>query len=324
LGGAVPDKHQTSNELTVLFAQYGIDSFLESTSLLVVLLEKDGELLSWNPAFESLKKTQADKTRLKDYLVPSSVEAFDLLFLNVQRERARSNGNLEFADVNRNSTSACLLVPLPGGRVLFIAEPSAANDLEAVAAELQTTKQRLQRKETELKAVIAQANEVSHTDDLTFLPNRRQIIGDLQREAIFSDQYGTPLAISLLDIDHFKTINDTYGHVIGDEVLQKLAGELRDHIRHPDTIGRYGGEEFLLILPHSTVIAATEQAERLCKYVRSLIIKAGEHNVSLTVSMGVAQFKIHREDWQMFLNRADKALYRAKNNGRDQWVVAEK
>jgi len=310
--------------LTVLFAQYGIDSFLESTSLLVVLLEKDGELLSWNPAFDSLKKTQVDKTRLKDYLVPSSVEAFDLLFLNVQRERARSNGNLEFADVNRNSTSACLLVPLPGGRVLFIAEPSAANDLEAVAAELQTTKQRLQRKETELKAVIAQANEVSHTDDLTFLPNRRQIIGDLQREAIFSDQYGTPLAISLLDIDHFKTINDTYGHVIGDEVLQKLAGELREHIRHPDTIGRYGGEEFLLILPHSTVRAATEQAERLCKYVRSLIIKAGEHNVSLTVSMGVAQFKIHREDWQMFLNRADKALYQAKNNGRDQWVVAEK
>lgn len=320
----MPDKNKTFNELTVLFAQYGIDSFLESTSLLVVLLEKDGELLSWNPAFDSLKKIQADKTNLKDFLTASSVDAFEVLFMDVKRERARVRGNLEFASVNRSGSAACLFVPLPAGRVLFIAEPGAANDLETVAAELQTTKQRLQRKETELKAVIAQANEVSHTDSLTYLPNRRQIIGDLQREVIFADQYGTPLAISLLDIDHFKSINDTHGHVIGDEVLQKLAGELREHIRHPDTIGRYGGEEFLLILPHSTVIAATEQAERLCKYVRSLVIKSGEHNISLTVSLGLAQFKIHREDWQTFLSRADKALYRAKNNGRDQWAVAEK
>jgi len=320
----VPDKNKTSNELTVLFARYGIDSFLESTSLLVVLLETDGELLSWNPAFDSLKKIQADKTNLKDFVSPASVEAYEALFLDVKRERSRSRGNLEFAYMSRSGTSACLFVPLPGRRVLFIAEPGAANDLEAVATELQTTKQRLQRKETELKAVIAQANEVSHTDALTFLPNRRQIIGDLQREVIFADQYGTPLAISLLDIDHFKNINDTYGHVTGDEVLQKLAGELREHIRNPDTIGRYGGEEFLLILPHSTVIAATEQAERLCKYVRSLVINAREHNVSLTISIGVAQYKIHREDWQTFLSRADKALYQAKNNGRDQWAVAEK
>lgn len=320
----MPDKHQTSRQLTVLFARYGIDSFLESTSLLVALLEKSGELLSWNPAFDSIKKTLPDKTYLKDFLVPSSLNAFEVFFLEAKRERARSQGNLEFVYGSRSSSLACLFVPLPGERVLFIAEPGTGHTLDAVSAELQTTKERLQRKETELKAVIAQANEVSHTDSLTFLPNRRQIIGDLQREVIFADHYGTPLAISLLDIDHFKSINDTHGHVTGDEVLRKLADELREHIRHPDTIGRYGGEEFLVILPHSTVIAATEQAERLCKYVRSLVIQAGERNISLTISMGLAQFKVHREDWQTFLNRADKALYQAKNNGRDQWVVAEK
>ena len=320
----MPDKHQTSRQLTVLFARYGIESFLESTSLLVALLEKSGELLSWNPAFDSIKSTQPDKTYLKDFLASSSLNAFEVFFLEAKRERARSQGNLEFVYESQSNSLACLFVPLPGERVLFIAEPGTANTFEAVAAELQSTKERLQRKETELKAVIAQANEISHTDSLTFLPNRRQIIGDLQREVTFSDHYGTPLAISLLDIDHFKSINDTHGHVTGDEVLRKLADELRQHIRHPDTIGRYGGEEFLVILPHSTVIAATEQAERLCKYVRSLVIQAGEHNISLTVSMGLAQFKIHREDWQTFLRRADKALYQAKNNGRDQWVVAEK
>ena len=320
----MPDKHQTSRQLTVLFARYGIESFLESTSLLVALLEKSGELLSWNPAFDSIKSTLPDKTYLKDFLASSSLNAFEVFFLEAKRERARSQGKLEFVYEGRSSSLACLFVPLPGERILFIAEPGTANTLDAVAAELQSTKERLQRKETELKAVIAQANEVSHTDSLTFLPNRRQIIGDLQREVTFSDHYGTPLAISLLDIDHFKSINDTHGHVTGDEVLRKLADELRQHIRHPDTIGRYGGEEFLVILPHSTVIAATEQAERLCKYVRSLVIQAGERTISLTISMGLAQFKIHREDWQTFLRRADKALYQAKNNGRDQWVVAEK
>jgi diguanylate cyclase (GGDEF)-like protein len=310
--------------LTVLFARYGIDSFLESTSLLVALLEKSGELLSWNPAFDSIKRTLPDKTYLKDFLSSSSLDDFEELFGEVKSKRARSQAKLEFVQESRNIGLACLFVPLPGERVLFIAEPGTPNTLDAVAAELQSTKERLQRKETELKAVIAQANEVSHTDSLTFLPNRLQIIGDLQREVTFSDHYGTPLAISLLDIDHFKSINDTHGHVTGDEVLRKLADELREHIRHPDTIGRYGGEEFLVVLPHSTVIAATQQAERLCKYVRLLVIQAGEHNISLTISMGLAQFKIHREDWQTFLRRADKALYQAKNNGRDQWVVAEK
>ena len=195
--------------------------------------------------------------------------------------------------------------------------------LEAVTAEVQKTNVSLAKKETELKAVIAQADEVLHTDALTFLPNRRQIIGDLQREVIFSDRYGTPLSISMLDIDHFKNINDTYGHTVGDEVLRSLAGELRQHIRHPDTIGRYGGEEFLVILPHSTSKAAIEQAERLCRHVRSLLIKSGEQEISLTISIGVAQYKIQKEDWQTFLSRADAALYQAKNNGRDQWVVSE-
>ncbi|MGE5376564.1 MAG: GGDEF domain-containing protein [Bacteroidota bacterium] len=170
---------------------------------------------------------------------------------------------------------------------------------------------------------MAQADEVSHTDALTFLPNRRSIIRDLQREVIFSDRYGTPLAISMVDLDHFKQVNDTYGHIVGDEVLKKLATELRGHIRHPDVIGRYGGEEFLVVLPHSTIKAAAEQAERLRKYVQSLVIPSGENEIRLTLSLGLAQYRIHHEDWQGFLSRADAALYQAKNLGRNRWVIAE-
>ena len=320
----MPARHQAFGELTGLFAQYGVESFLKSTNLLVVLLDRDGELLSWNPSFGMIQQALPDRKLLKDFLSPSSMALFDELLSSTLRERVRTRGKLRFADENRRGDFAALTIPLPDERILFIAEPvHATTELKAVTAELQKTKRSLAIKETELKAVIAQADEVANTDALTFLPNRRQMIGDLQREVILSDRYDTPLAISMLDIDHFKNINDTYGHPVGDEVLLRLAGELRQRIRQPDTIGRYGGEEFLVILPHSTLQAAIEQAERLCRHVRSLLIKSKGPEISLTISIGIAQYKTHKEDWQTFLSRADAALYQAKNNGRDRWAVSE-
>ena len=315
---------QDFSKLAVLFARYGVEPFLESTNLLVAVLDRDGILLSWNPSFNTLIQSMPERRLLKDFLLLASKPPFDTLLAKTVRGRARTQGNLEFVYDGREREFSSLFVPLPEERVLFIAEPSSsAADLEAITAELHRTRQSLERKDVELKAVLVQADEVSHTDELTFLPNRKQIIGDLQREVLFSDRYGTPLAISMLDIDHFKRINDTHGHAVGDDILRSLAGELRQHIRHPDTIGRYGGEEFLVVLPHSTVKAATEQAERLCRYVRSLVIESGEHKISLTISMGVAQYKTHKEDWQALLKRADAALYQAKNSGRDRWEVSE-
>jgi diguanylate cyclase (GGDEF)-like protein len=312
------------NELATLFARYGVESFLESTGLLVALLDQHGRLLSWNPAFDSLRAAHPDKIRLKDFLSSQSEDLFERLLSTALDQRSRTKGGLEFKGEERNDNFICLFIPLPEQRVLFIAERvTLASALEAVTAELQRTKRILTVKETELKAVIAQADEVSHTDALTFLPNRRQIIGNLQREVIFSNRYGTPLSISLVDIDHFKTINDTYGHSVGDEVLRSLAGEFRNRIRHPDTIGRYGGEEFLIVLPHSTVRAASEQAARLCRHLGSLLINTGDQELVVTVSIGIAQYKIQNEDWQTLLNRADAALYKAKNTGRNRWVVSE-
>ncbi|PWB69457.1 MAG: GGDEF domain-containing protein [Anaerolineales bacterium] len=196
-------------------------------------------------------------------------------------------------------------------------------EFQTTEAELQKVKRALEIKEIELKAVLAQAHEVSNTDALTFLPNRRKIIVDLQEEVIRSNRYNTPLSISILDIDHFKKVNDTYGHTTGDETLRNVAARLREQIRHPDTIGRYGGEEFLIVLPNSELKAASEQASRLCQRVRAMQVEANEHVLSVTVSIGVAQYRIGEENWDQLLNRADAALYRAKNNGRDRWVVAE-
>jgi len=320
----VPAKPEGFRELAVLFAQYGVDAFLEYTTALVAVLDGEGKLLAWNPSFEQLKQNLPQTGDVREFLSAQSKILFDEFLKSTLTERARKHANLEFAWESRWGDFSSFFVPLPEKRILFIAEPVfATRNLEAITAELDTIKRSLAIKETELQAVLAQADEVSHTDALTFLPNRKRIVSDLQREVMFSDRYGTPLTISLLDIDHFKTINDTYGHVAGDEVLRTLAMELRDHIRHPDSIGRYGGEEFLVVLPHSTLKAALEQAERLCRHVRTLMISSGESNISLTISIGIAQLKIHKEDWQEFLSRADNALYQAKNNGRDRWMISD-
>lgn len=98
---------------------------------------------------------------------------------------------------------------------------------------------------------------------------------------------------------------------------------LRDHIRTPDMIGRYGGEEFLVILPSSDLKAASEQADRLCQQVRSAPILSGKHTVRSSISIGIAQYRVHEEDWRKLLKRADEALYQAKNKGRDRWAVSE-
>lgn len=196
-------------------------------------------------------------------------------------------------------------------------------DYAKLDAECKKLKRALDIKEIEVRAILTQAHEIANTDVLTFLPNRRKIITDLQEEVIRSNRYGTPLTISILDIDHFKKVNDTYGHTSGDEALRSVAACLRDRIRHPDTIGRYGGEEFLIVLPNSISRSAVDQALRLFQAIRALKIETNGNEFSVTISMGIAQLRIGEENWEQFLHRADEALYTAKNTGRDRWVVSD-
>ena len=195
-------------------------------------------------------------------------------------------------------------------------------ELQKVRRELEEAKRTIKVKEIELKAVLAQADEVSHTDALTYLPNRRQIMNNLQKEVHRAERYKIPLSISMMDIDHFKNINDTFGHTVGDQVLLQLANMLRDGIRESDMVGRYGGEEFLIVLPNTELKMAAELAARLCKTIREKDIEiVGKAHI--TVSIGVAEYKHGEETWQKLLSRADIALYAAKNAGRDRWAVPE-
>ena len=221
------------------------------------------------------------------------------------------------------------LIPLPGGLTIFLAEARLQNgealgeDVARLMQENARMQQKLNAKQIEIDAVITQAHEVSHTDELTLIFNRRQIIADLQREVAYAERYDTPLSISMVDVDHFKRVNDSYGHAAGDAVLRSVAAFLRDNIRGPDIVGRYGGEEFLVLLPRARLESAMIQAGRLCSRLRAAPVETGELSLTITVSAGVAELRRGSEDWQKLLSRADAAMYEAKAQGRDRWVAAQ-
>ncbi|MCK4729091.1 MAG: GGDEF domain-containing protein, partial [Desulfobacterales bacterium] len=122
----------------------------------------------------------------------------------------------------------------------------------------------------------------------------------------------------MLDIDHFKKVNDQYGHLAGDDVLEELARLIRQNIRDVDAVGRYGGEEFIIILPKTDLSSALNVTERIRKAIEMAGIKDSEGNVfSITVSQGLASYK-PGEDKHSFISRADDALYAAKENGRNR------
>ena len=311
-------------ELVLLFAEHGLSSYLSSTRTLVTLLSEGGKLLAWNPAFDLMKQELQEVDHLRDFLSLSSRTVFDLLLSTVTHDRIKTQGELDLGQGNHLRGYTCFFYPVSNGRVLFVAESShAISDLEFISEELQKTKQSLERKETELQAVLAQASDNSSIDALTSLPNRRQIMVQLQEAVAFADHYGTLLVILLLDIDYFKKINEAYGHTVGDEVLRILASKLRQFVRPPEVIGRYGGEEFLIVLPHYTLNAALEQAQHLCEQIRALSMVVRDQTFSVTISIGVAQHKIRKENWQEFLDRADQALSQAKTSGRDRCVISE-
>jgi diguanylate cyclase (GGDEF)-like protein len=298
----------------------------------VVLVESDGTLVSWNSAFGACKKSFSSATNLSEMFLHKDKSMLQAKLTSKKTEPwavefpLDGEGAAVFCD--------CLFIPAQDGRVLFIAErmesSSALHEtierlnrrVKLFQIESEFTKKIARNKQIEMEAVMVQANEVAQVDPLTFLLNRRMIIRELQGEVLRAERYGSPLSVSVLDVDNFKLVNDNYGHHVGDEVLRQVAHQLRDSIRHPDVVGRYGGEEFLILLPNSDANAAVEQAARLCKQMRETVIHVREYAMNITLSIGVAQLHPGKDTWDTLLNRADNAMYEAKNEGRDRWAVS--
>jgi diguanylate cyclase (GGDEF)-like protein len=170
----------------------------------------------------------------------------------------------------------------------------------------------------ELVALGARLEALLREDALTGLSNRRAILTQLGGMVSGARRHGHPLSIAVLDLDHFKRINDAHGHKTGDQVLVAAAHAMGTHMRAEDQLGRLGGEEFLVLLPDTRLAYAWPVAERLRTAVAGLSFEDIAPGLAVTVSIGMAQLRAEDMGLRELVARADAALYRAKANGRDR------
>ena len=159
-------------------------------------------------------------------------------------------------------------------------------------------------------------------DDLTGVPNRRYFRRQLTAEMKRSRVYGVPLSVLLIDVDDFKMINDTLGHLMGDVVLSELCGTVKEMLRSPDAISRFGGDEFAVLLPHTDAAGAAAVADRILERVKALeITDADNRPIPCTVSIGVTQVEAADAAFNDVVRRADARLYDAKRQGKNRYIV---
>ena len=181
----------------------------------------------------------------------------------------------------------------------------------------QVARRRSRLRIEELSRQLEFAHQEARTDSLTELWNRKAFDEQLQIQAAIARRYKLPLTVVLIDVDHFKQINDTRGHAVGDAVLRELARRLRESVRDADLVARYGGEEFALLLPQTPLEGGVQVAERIRQQIAASPISAPASEVVLTASAGVAALQLS-ETAADLVHRADSALYQSKQTGRNR------
>lgn len=179
---------------------------------------------------------------------------------------------------------------------------------------------KLRKRNKELNIALVKISDMANRDELTGVANRRKIFEVLDTEVKRKRDPNSAIGICILDVDHFKRINDTYGHQAGDEVLKRIAEEVPKSLRSMDCFGRYGGEEFLMILPSTSLEGTIIKANRVREEIAKITFNNLPAEVKITVSAGLSIY-LPDEEIDLTIQRADKALYEAKANGRNRCVA---
>lgn len=204
------------------------------------------------------------------------------------------------------------------GRMVIFRDISSRKQSEGA---LREANNRLREQLDEIRVLRDQLHDQATRDPLTNLFNRRYLEEFLRQELARAEREKYPVCLLMVDIDRFKRVNDSCGHKAGDEILQTLAHLLVTHVRAFDAVCRYGGEEFLLVMPHLSIEVATERAEFIRREFANLTLPGVPDEIRPTLSIGVSSFPIHSTTGEKLIQAADEALYEAKSNGRNRTVV---
>ncbi len=265
-------------------------------------------------AWQLLQDSNAPKLAILDWMMPG-MDGVDVCREIRKRE---DSPYIYILLLTARSRKQDMIAGLRAGADDYVTKPFDAHELKV--------RLRAGRRVLDLQAELVAAREslryqATH-DSLTGLLNRGAILEALRNELDTANRRGLPISVVLADLDHFKKINDTYGHIIGDAVLHEAARRMKNSVRASDSVGRYGGEEFLFILPGCNGSEATSQAQRLQTCINSRPMELPRLTISVAMSLGVV-FKDDPkvEDLDSLIQAADEGLYQAKSQGRNRLVL---
>jgi diguanylate cyclase (GGDEF)-like protein len=204
--------------------------------------------------------------------------------------------------------------------IYFVLLATVLPAISGLSGHLMNMRLRLKTQKRALEEALARIHDMATRDELTGLPNRRSMMAQLEEHALRRSRGGLPFYIGMVDLDHFKSVNDTYGHAVGDDVLRAFGTQAREALRATDLIGRWGGEEFLLVLPETQAGEPTTGVARLRSNLGQAEVSAAEPHLRIAFSSGFTRY-IEGEQIGQAIERADRALYRAKSAGRNRSVV---
>ncbi|MBK9602592.1 MAG: diguanylate cyclase [Anaerolineales bacterium] len=304
---------------------------VEQSPVSVLITNLQGNIEYVNPHFTKLTGYGLDEVIGKNpRMVQSgntSLEAYEEMWNTVRSGKVWRG---EVWNKKKNGDPYCeveIIAPVidnDGTIVNYIAIKEDVTAQKESEVKLREAYDKLEEQMSEIQALQSDLREQAIRDPLTKLHNRHYLKETLNRELSRAMRERYPVSFLLLDIDHFKHVNDTYGHAAGDFVLRDLADHLAEFTRTGDIVCRYGGEEFLVAFPNTKEQDAFLIADRLRVSIQNALIYVDRHVISITVSAGISEFPTHGQYEALILESADKALYHAKYNGRNQVVLWSK
>jgi diguanylate cyclase (GGDEF)-like protein/PAS domain S-box-containing protein len=293
---------------------------IENMSDGVLVIDEQGRIIDINPAMQNFLDNVPDF-----YIGKNVSETLNMWTEDTDKLMSELETHTELSHPGNPSRTMDLRVTplydddhLLNGRLIVFRDITKRKEVEK---DLRYAMDRMQTQLIEIGLLQSQLREQAVRDALTNLFNRRYLEETLERELARAARELYPLCIVMMDIDHFKDVNDTHGHEAGDRVLQTLADMVTKQSRQGDFVCRFGGEEFVLVMPNIGIEVARERALDLNRIIESLSVPYGRFSLTITVSMGLAWYPAHGETKEDLLRAADRALYAAKHAGRNQVSV---